>query len=572
LIIFYNKTLPFVFIRYWQGHSLGIPFVLEKCLINSQRGQKMHKYYRFLFGLRKFLMNRIETQQAHELSEKILRQRVDNREENFLGLIEKGIFGFIKSPYLRLLSTRKIGFDDIKRWVEKDGMESALRTLRDEGIFFNVDEFKGKSEVSRNGIKFRVTEKDFDNPFLRAAYEVRSGATRSAGTRIRIDFDYLVQRSYYDAFILNVHDSLNSPIANWFPVFPGAPGINSSLRFARIGNPPKKWFTQVEKDHLKVNWEKRWGTNYIIYMSRLLGVPLAKPEFVDLNNAFKVAKWASEVLESNQNCVVYTFASSAVRVCMAARENNLNIRGTRFFVTGEPLTSQKKKEIEAMGARAVPIYGISEAGVIAAGCGQNSGQSDHCHTYKDTIAIIDRKRIVPNCETEVESLLFSTILYESPKILLNVEMGDYGLLEQRSCSCDYGALGFDIHISNIRSFEKLTGEGVTFVDTDFIKILEEILPARFGGESTDYQLLEEEENGLTYLNLLISPRVGDIEEKAVVETFVKCLKSAEDSPESWAQSGSEMWAQAGTLRVKRQNPIPTKRAKILPFHIVKPQN
>ena len=149
-------------------------------------------------------------------------------------------------------------------------------------------------------------------------------------------------------------------------------------------------------------------------------------------------------------------------------------------------------------------------------------------------------------------------------------MGDYGIIESGPCSCKFGNVGFDKHISQIRSFEKLTGEGVTFVDTDFINIIENILPKQFGGESTDYQVIEEEKpNGLIQLNLLISPRVGPINEPAVADTFIRLLKKAEDSPESWAQSGSEMWAQANTIRIKREYPIPTKRAKILPFHIMK---
>src|SRR3990170_403606 len=530
----------------------------------------MQKYLRFIFGLNGYLKARMKPEEALELAEKVLKERVQNREEKFLNLLEKGVFEYSKSPYLRLLSPKKITLRDIKGWVEELGLEGALENLQNEGVYFTVDEYKGKEEVSRNGLRFRLNEKEFDNPFLKAAYEVRSGATRSAGTRIRIDFDYLVQRSLYDAFLLSVHDVLNSPIANWFPVFPGAPGINSSLRFARIGNPPQKWFTQVQKGYLKVNWEKRWGTNYIIYMSRLLGVPMAKPEFVDLNNAYKVAKWASETLNYHPNCVVYTFASSAVRMCMAAKEHNLNIKGTRFFVTGEPLTPQKKKEIEAAGARTVPIYGISEAGVVAAGCNEAHPESDHCHYYKGTTGIINYKRTVPLCDCEVNSLLFTSILYESPKILLNVEMGDYGEIEKKACSCRFGELGYDMHLSGIRSFEKMTGEGVTFVDTDFIHIIEEILPARFGGKSTDYQLIEEEtQNGLTRLNLLVSPRVGDVDEQQVIDTFVNGLKNSEDSPESWAQSGTEMWAQAGTIRIRRTYPIPTKRAKILPFHILK---
>jgi len=530
----------------------------------------MKKYAKFLTGLIKYLHGRMSPQEAIVMAEALLKERVARREDNFLSLIKKSVYEYPKSPYLKLLNATKITYPVLKKLIEQEGLEKALTHLQLEGVFFTVEEFKGKAEVARNGLRFMLNEKDFDNPFVSAAYEVRSGATRSAGTRIRIDYDYLVQRSFYDAFILNLHDALTSPIANWFPVFPGAPGINSSLRFSRIGNPPKKWFTQVEKSHLKVNWEKRLGTNYIIYMSRLLGVPMAKPEVVDLNNAYKVAKWASTMLDHHENCVVYTFASSAVRVCMAARDNVLNMKGTRFLVTGEPLTPQKKKEIESVGAIPIPVYGISEAGVVAAGCTHAYPQSDHCHYFKDTIAITNYRRKVPLCDAEVNGLLFSSLLYESPKILLNVEMGDYGIIETKRCSCKFDALGYDKHISDIGSFEKLTGEGVTFVNTDFIKIIEEIMPREFGGVSTDYQLIEEESpNGLTHLNLMISPRVGIVDETAAIAFFIKHLKNADDSPESWTQSGPEMWEQAGTLRVKRENPIPTKRAKILPFHIIK---
>ncbi len=530
----------------------------------------MRKYLKFLFGLRSYLRNRITPEEALAAARDAFKQRIADRGANFLRLMQTGIFGHAPSPYRPLLDARKITSADLTRWVEHDGVEPALVRLREEGIYFTVDEFKGKTEVVRGGIRFRTSEKMFDNPFLSAVYEVGSGATRSAGTRVRIDYDYLTQRSLYDAFILNIHGCLTAPIANWFPVFPGAPGINSSLRFARIGNPPRKWFSQVEKSHMKVNWEKRLGVNYIFFMSRLSGVPLAKPEYVGLNDACAVAQWASQMLEECDRCVIYTFASSAVRVCMAAVENNLNIKGTRFLVTGEPLTSQKKTEIEAVGALAVPIYGISEAGVIAAGCDHPYPESDHCHTLKDTTAIIPLRLKVQHTDAEVDSFLFSSLLYEAPKILLNVGMGDHGHLEQKECPCAFGKLGFDAHISGIRSYEKLTGEGVTFVDTDFVHILESILPEKFGGQSTDYQLIEEEDvRGLTRLKLLVSPRLGEIDEDALVLTFIHSLRNATVSPESWTQSGSEMWEQARTLRVRRDYPIPTRSGKILPFHILK---
>lgn len=532
----------------------------------------MRKYIRFITGLHDYFNQRLEPAAALEEAKSLLKERMQRREHNFLNLIKKGIFSYEKSPYLRLMKKPKIIYQDICNWVNQKGLEGALQQLLEEGVYFTVDEFTGKTEVSRNGERFRCTESMFDNPFLSCIYEVRSGATRSAGTRIRIDFEYLRQRSLYDAFLLNVHEALTSPIANWFPVFPGAPGINSSLRFTRIGNPPRRWFSQVDKSQVKVNWEKIWGTNLIFWMAKIKGVPLARPEYVNLNNALEVALWANRMLSSNENCVIYTFATSAVRVCMAAEENNINIKGTIFLVTGETLTSQKRKEIERVGARAVPVYGISEAGVIAAGCNQvhPDQESDHCHIYKDSIAIISHKYLVTHFDTEVDSLLFTSLLYESPKLLLNVGMGDYARLSYFKTDCPFGNIGFNSHISSIKSYEKLTGEGVTFVDTDFIRIIEKELPERFGGTSTDYQLVEEEdEKGFSRLRLLISPRVGEVDEDKVVSQFIELLRKSEDSPESWAQSGTLMWEQATMIRVRRNFPLPTASGKILPFHLVK---
>jgi len=531
----------------------------------------VRKYLRFLWGLRKFIQERSTPEEAIALAKEKVRDRIQHREENFLNFVERGVYGNPNSPYLRLLQPRKIALQDIQKRVGTDGLEPTLDFLRQEGVYYTVAEYKGMQDVVRNGLKFRAKESEFDNPFLSAAYEVRSGATRSAGTRIRIDFDYLIQRSLYDALLLSTHNALTSPIANWFPIFPGAPGINSSLRFCRIGNPPKKWFSQVDRNHLKLNWERRFGTNYIIYMTRLFGAAVQKPEYVSLNDASLVAQWAAAALNESEHCVVYTFASSAVRVCMAAREHNLNIKGAIFLVTGEPLTETKRREIESTGARAVPVYGISEAGVIAAGCDQPHSIPDHCHVYKDSIAITKHQRIFPaGDDAQIETLLFTSLLYESPKILINIEMGDTGTLTSGSCPCQMGELGFDLQIHTIGSFEKLTGEGVTFVNTDFVHIIEEVLPRQFGGESTDYQIVEEEDStGITHLNLLVSPRVRDVDEQSVVQVFLRHLLHSDETPGSWARSGSQMWSHVGTVRVKREYPIPTKRAKILPFHVVR---
>ncbi|HEX5433411.1 MAG TPA: hypothetical protein VFY05_04185, partial [Candidatus Angelobacter sp.] len=165
----------------------------------------MRKYIRFIDGYRRFHKLRMAPEEAASLARASLTKRVAAREKNFLNFVEKGIFQYPGSPYRNLLEPKKIAFDDLRAWVAKDGLESALRILEAEGVYFTVDEFKGRVQVERNGVSFRCHEKMFHNPFLAESYEVRSGATRSAGTRVRIDFDYLHQRSFYDALLLDVH-------------------------------------------------------------------------------------------------------------------------------------------------------------------------------------------------------------------------------------------------------------------------------------------------------------------------------------------------------------------------------
>ncbi len=56
-----------------------------------------------------------------------------------------------------------------------------------------------------------------------------------------------------------------------------------------------------------------------------------------------------------------------------------------------------------------------------------------------------------------------------------------GVIEQRSCGYPLESYGYSEHLREIHSFRKLTGEGVTLVGNEMVRILEEVLPARFGG-------------------------------------------------------------------------------------------
>jgi len=107
-----------------------------------------------------------------------------------------------------------------------------------------------------------------------------------------------------------------------------------------------------------------------------------------------------------------------------------------------------------------------------------------------------------------------------------------------------------------------------FVGSELLRLVEEVLPDRFGGHPTDYQLLEEEDGGLSKVSLVVRPRVGELDEAQVISTALEVLGSV-----SGGNSGATMmagyWRDAKTLRVVRREPHATTVAKILPLHIIR---
>jgi hypothetical protein len=136
-------------------------------------------------------------------------------------------------------------------------------------------------------------------------------------------------------------------------------------------------------------------------------------------------------------------------------------------------------------------------------------------------------------------------------------------MAQRWCGCPLDQFGWTTHLHTIRSFEKLSAGGMTFLDRDVVKVLEEVLPARFGGGTTDYQLLEDEDaDGRARLRLLVHPRLGPLDASAVAETFLAAI-GADSGPE---RVMALHWRQAGFPEVERREPISTASGKILHLH------
>jgi hypothetical protein len=181
------------------------------------------------------------------------------------------------------------------------------------------------------------------------------------------------------------------------------------------------------------------------------------------------------------------------------------------------------------------------------------------HLYRDAWAVLQSQVQVPASSLTVDAFCFTGLLATAPKIMLNVELDDYGVLERRDCGCPLMEL-FPDHIRDVYSFRKLTGEGMTLVGSTMLRILEEVLPEVYGGSALDYQLMEEEdENGFTRLTIVVSPLVGPLDETRLIDTVLS--EVARDSP--GADLAHAVWRDAGTFRVKRADPTWSTLGKLL---------
>jgi len=304
-------------------------------------------------------------------------------------------------------------------------------------------------------------------------------------------------------------------------------------------------------------------TRLILLLGRVYGGAVPRPRTVHLDEAGTIARWMAGQIAEHGACVLQAPVSQSLRVCLAALEAGVDLTGATFMDGGEPPTEAKVRGITDSGARFVSNYAFSEGGLIAGGCAKPSDHTD-VHLYRDLFALVQVPREIPEAGLEVGAFHFTSLTTAAPKVLLNVEIDDYGLLETRSCGCPLDSVGYTRHLRRIESFQKLTGEGMTLVGSEAIRILERVLPSRFGGSPLDYQLVEEEdERGFTRLCVLVSPRVSVADEAAVID----CVAAALDSGSGMAKSSNAIWHQAGTLRLRRGEPVRSAVGKQLPLYI-----
>jgi hypothetical protein len=277
-----------------------------------------------------------------------------------------------------------------------------------------------------------------------------------------------------------------------------------------------------------------------------------------------VARWLRECLAAGRAPHLFTFPSSAVALCRTALREGIDIAGARLTLGGEPITAARVATVASAGVSALPRYGTIENGPIGYGC-HAPVDADDVHLLADQHAVVQPGPAAP-ADLPPDALLLTSLNPRSPFAFLNACMGDQATLEPRACGCPLERLGWTVHLRGVRSYEKLTGAGVTFLGGEVIHILETVLPGRFGGVPIDYQLCEDEEtDGRPVLSLLVNPSLGALDERAVLERFLDALAAASPGHRIMER----MLHQSGSVRVVRRPPLSTQAGKLLHLHLAR---
>lgn len=509
-------------------------------------------YARFAAGLRTYLRETVSPDDARER----IASRLAARDDAFIRMFDRGFLGAPRSPYRALMELARCAPGDVHQMVRTRGIEGTLQALREAGVYVTFEEYKGRQPIVRDGREIPVQPSDFDNPWLQHAYENATSGSTGAGTRVSTDLDLLAVSAEHRLAFLHAHGLHDMPLATWRPPLPGS-GLNVVLRAAKAGRGVVRWFAPVVHSDLRPELRFHLANQGTVALARLFGTRLPWPEKVPVTDAIRIARWMAETRDRRGGVVMATTVSGGLRIAIAAREAGIDLQGATFLVAGEPATSIKLATIRASGAAHITDYGMADSGRVAVGCARPLDGTD-VHVLTDTVAIIPGARLIPQSGETVNAFFLTSLLAASPKLLLNVEFDDCGVVEERDCGCPLGSLGLAVHLREIRSYGKLVTEGVALVGSDMQRILEEDVPRQFGGSALDYQLVEEEdERGFTRLTLVVSPGIGPVDEHRLIEAVMGALRR-ENVASDVARA---FWETAGTFRVRREEPWVSRRGK-----------
>jgi hypothetical protein len=494
------------------------------------------------------------------------------RREGFLAMLRRAGFPGPRAsdatlaPYGRLLRHAGCEYGDVEGLVRREGVEDALRRLYRDGVYLTVNEFKGRQPVVRGSLRFELRPASLRNPMASPHLAVSTSGSRGRATVLYQDLRYIRDTAAGERLLLAARGGQCWVPAVWLA--PGGGALRIMLwKMLAADDGTLAWFSQVDTGAPGIHARYRWSIRAVRAAAAMAGRHIAAPRHVALDDPSPVLDWMVDVLRGGRRPTLAAPVSSAVVLSRAAQRAGINLHGAHLWVTSEPMTTVRRLAIEASGAAVDASYSAVESGRMALGC-LAPRAADDMHVLHHLTAMIQAGDSVPESRLPPRAVLVTTLHPLAPLALLNVSLGDEADLTDDMCGCPLERLGWTTHLRHVTSFEKLTARGMTFLTSDVIRVLDEVLPARFGGGPASYQLVERPTaDGRAQLRLRVHPSVGAIDDAAVITTFLAALADGEGPQRVMA----DVWRQYGLLVVERTPPVHGANGKVLHVHISAPE-
>ena len=508
-------------------------------------------FARFLFGLPGFLKRQISFDEA----EAAVIHNASRREQRLIDKLETAVFSYPRSPYLKLFDTAGLSKDEAIHLIRTRGVEKALKHFRSKGIYVTWDEFKGRRPVYRGEKTFRFHPEDFDNPIMRTSLSTSSSGSSGVPVRVGNDLEDNTQSCVDWAVLFRAWGLEESPLLFWTVDYAGM--AIRYLKCSKIGKDFERWFITTPVTRPGEKFRSRLVHGYTRFWA---GYP--KPEPAPLHACEPLLECLWEYLDNGRSPILNCTPSGALELSHRSLQAGRSLKGVYFLLGAEPLSRARRDGIIASGATVIPTYGTSEGGWIGAQF-PGAEHPDEVSVFRDAYAVIssEEHEDVSGGQLSASPLLLTNLRPAAPKVLINTGIGDCGYLSDH-CPSDYTeSLGFSLRLHHIRSYRKVTALGATFALADLYFLLEEIMPKICGGGSTDYQLVESEENGAVRIILRVHPRVGGLDNDELRHVFTEQLGKLQH----FYGPMTTVLKESSSLLVKREMPVTGPTGKLSPI-------
>ncbi len=508
----------------------------------------------FLTGLVAHLRHPVSIEAARAA----VRTRLASRETELVALVREAIYADPTSPYRALLIHAGCEPGDLEALVLREGVEGALGVLFRAGVYLTDSELKGAQPVVRGGVTLRLSP---------ARIRTRLSTVPATSVPGRADRRRTVplREAFFPDLTVDPQLALHARgPTSWRHALWGWPSDGAVLSLTRLSGPgfrPVRWFSRITAAASGFG-PKAVGIAWLVPgVTRACGVPLPAIEPVPLEEPAAILDWMQAELRRGATPHLVVPSAAGVSLCSFAARRGIELRGAQITLTSEPVTPWRAAVVARTGAAMAVTYGAKETGQIAHGCLAPAG-ADKMHLYRDSYALVCAGADGARVGLPSDALLVTGLRRAWPNVVLNVALGDRATVTARECGCPLRQVGWTTLVHDVRSFQKLKLGGLPIDHGGLVRLLDDVLPRRFGGGPGDYQLTELVDDlvdGQPRIRLHADPRLGPLDEAVLYRTVLEGVVGL-------GIPVTGLWRAPTWFSVDRRPPVAEPSGKILHVH------